>query len=128
MYHFESLIETGTFRFANLLLKEIDNAPVLEINSSEMTEEETSLFHQDVSGGDDYFDILHGFVHEKLSARNPAPIVRFADGEYAFYAKDLHCNGLYQQAESVKAIKKAMPLHLKALRVLSQIGKLAPLI
>jgi hypothetical protein len=128
MCHLESLIETETFRFDDLLLKGIDNAPVLEINSPEMAEEETSLFHRDVSGGDDYFDILHGFVQEKLSAKNPAPIVRFADGEFAFYAKDLHCNGLYQQAESVKAIKKAMPSHLEALAVLSQIGKLAPLI
>lgn len=127
-YHLESLIETETFRFDGLLLKGIDNTPVLGINSPEMAEEETSLFHRDVLGGDEYFDILKGFVEEKLSARNPAPIVRFADGEYAFYAKDLHCNGLYQQAESVKAIKKAMPLHLEALGVLSHIGKLAPLI
>jgi len=128
IYHLNQLIEDGIFRFANLLLKEIDNEPVLEINSPEMAEQETCLFHRDVSLGDHYFEILHSFVRESLSSGNPAPIVRFADGEYAFYANDLHCNGLYQQGESVEAIKKSLPQHIDALRVLSHTGKLAPLI
>jgi len=127
-YYLNRLIKDETFRFANLLLKDIDNYPVLEINSPEMAEQETCLFYRDVSVGDQYFEILHTFVRETLFSGNPAPIVRFADGEYAFYANDLHCNGLYQQAESVEAIKKAIPLHIEALRVLSHTGKLAPLI
>jgi hypothetical protein len=56
------------------------------------------------------------------------PIVRFADGEYTFYNKDLSCNGLYNQAESVKAIKKIMPLHIGALKTLATQGRIAPLI
>ncbi len=127
-YRLEHLINTGTFHFADLLLKGIDNTPVLEVNRPELVEEETGLFYRGVLRGDDYFEILHRFVHERLSTRNPAPIVRFADGEYAFYAHDLRCNGLYEQAESVDAIKKAIPLHIKALGVLGQTGKLAPLI
>ena len=126
--HLNQLIGDGVFRFANLLLKEIDNKPVLEINAPEMAEQETCLFHRDVSLGDHYFEILHSFVRERLSSGNPAPIVRFADGEYAFYANDLHCNGLYQQGESVETIKKSLPQHIDALRVLSHSGKLAPLI
>ena len=127
-YHLNQLIEKGRFRFADLLLKDIDNKPVLEINSPEMAEQQRCLFYRDVSAGDEYFEILHSFVLEALSSVNPAPIVRFADGEYAFYANDLHCNGLYQQAESVEAIKSSLPLHIEALRALSRNGKLAPLI
>lgn len=127
-YRLEHLINLGTFHFANLLLKGIDNAPVLEMNGSRMVEEETILFYRDVSHGDDYFESLHSFVQERLSTGKPAPIVRFADGEYAFYTSDLHCNGLYQQAESVEAIKEVIPSHVEALGVLSQVGKLAPLI
>lgn len=124
----DRLIADGSFRFFDLKINEIDNAPVLKINQTEMAQEETCLFHRDVSSGDQYFQILHNFLSERLSHRNSAPIVRFADGEYSFYARDLHCNGLYQQAESVKAIQKALPEHIDALRVLSQIGKMAPLI
>ncbi len=128
IYHLNQLIEDGRFRFADLLLKDVNNNPILEINSPEMAEQETCLFYRDVSVGDQYFEILHTFVRETLFSGNPAPIVRFADGEYAFYANDLHCNGLYQQAESVEAIKKSIPLHIEALRVLSHTGKLAALI
>ncbi len=128
IYHLNRLIKDETFRFANLLLKDIDNKPVLAINNPDVAEQQTSLFHKDISCGDDYFATLHDLVHEALSSGNAAPIVRFADGEYAFYAYDLNCNGLYQQAESVEAIKKALPQHINALRVLSHTGKLAPLI
>ncbi|MBU0574867.1 MAG: hypothetical protein KJ704_01300, partial [Proteobacteria bacterium] len=38
------------------------------------------------------------------------------------------CNGLYRQAESVGAIRRAMPLHIDALRRLAAGGKMAPLI
>jgi hypothetical protein len=126
--HLNRLIKDGIFRFSDLRLIGIDNTPVLEINRPEMAQEETCLFHRDVSLGDQYFQILHSFVLERLSSRDPAPVVRFADGEYAFYANDLHCNGLYQQAESVRAIKKALPQHIDALRTLSRAGKIAPLI
>lgn len=81
-----------------------------------------------MSCGDDYFEVLHNFVYETLSTGNVAPVVRFADGEYSFYRNSMHCNGLYQQAESVEVIKKAMPMHLEALRILSQTGILAPVI
>jgi hypothetical protein len=63
-----------------------------------------------------------------VADRQAMPVVRFADGEYAFYNQDLHCNGLYQQAESVGAIQKAMPLHRDALQYLSVTGIMTPLI
>jgi len=124
----DRLIESCEFRFDKLTLKDIDNSFVLKLNRPKTKEEEITLFHRDVSCGDDYFEILHNFIHKSLISGNAAPVVRFADGEYAFYSKDLHCNGLYQQAESVKAIRKAIPLHLKALKILNRSGKYAPLI
>ena len=127
-YYLDRLIEDHEFRFDQLFLSDIDNAPVKKFHGSEMETVETNLFHRDVLCGDDYFEILDNFVSEGLSRKNPAPVVRFADGEYAFYAKSMKCNGLYQQAESVDAIKKAIPIHLKALRYLNRSGKIAPVV
>lgn len=122
------IIPGREFRFDRLVLEGIDNSSVVRRCGCEILEEESCLFHQDMSCGDDYFKGLHSFVYDALCGRNAAPVVRFADGEYAFYAYSLHCNGLYQQAESVEAIKEVMPTHLKALKVLNQSGKFAPLI
>jgi hypothetical protein len=128
IYHFDQLIERREFRFDRLVLKGIDNTPVKRMFGSEMTEQEASLFHQDISSGDEYFEILQNFIYESMLKKKPAPVVRIADGEYAFYEFSLECNGLYQQAESVQAIKDIMPAHIEALRTLSRSGKLAPLI
>jgi hypothetical protein len=122
------LLENGKFRFERLLLKDIDNLPVIKINAPDIVDQETCLFHRDVPTGDDYFRILHLAISRGLSERRATPVVRFADGEYAFYEYDLSCNGLYQQAESVRAIREAMPSHIDALRILASSGMLAPLI
>jgi hypothetical protein len=127
-FYLNRLIESREFRFDRLELEGIDNSPAISDYGSEMIEQETCLFHRDVSSGEDYFEMLHTFIGKGLSEGNAAPVVRFADGEYAFYADSLDCNGLYQQAESVDAIKKIMPIHIEALKILSQKGKLAPLI
>jgi hypothetical protein len=122
------LLENGKFRFERLLLKDIDNLPVIKINAPDIVDQETCLFHRDVPTGDDYFRILHLAISRGLSERRATPVVRFADGEYAFYEYDLSCNGLYQQAESVRAIREAMPSHIDALGILASSGILAPLI
>lgn len=127
-YYLDSLRDSKEFRFDRLVMKGIDNAPVKKFYKSEMIDVEYCLFHREVVSGDEYFEILHNFICEKLSVGNAAPVVRFADGEYAFYAYSLKCNGLYQQAESVETIKKAMPIHVKALKLLTQGGKLAPVV
>ncbi len=127
-YYLDQLIKSREFRFDQLFLRDIDNAPVKRSHGSEMGAIETNLFHRDVLCGDDYIEILESYVSEGLSKKKPTPVVRFADGEYAFYAKSMKCNGLYQQAESVEAIKKAMPIHVKALRDLNQSGKIAPVV
>jgi hypothetical protein len=124
----DNLLNTGAFRFERLVLKDIDNAPVIMINAPDIVDQETALFHRDVHTGDDYFMILHDAIIRGLSERKAVPVVRFADGEYAYYKYDLSCNGLYQQAESVRAIKEAMPSHVIALKKLAQAGKLAPLV
>ena len=127
-YYIDHLVESGEFRFDKLEIKGIDNIPVKKFHNFELIEEEICLFHRDITSGDDYFEILHRFICEALSDRKAAPVVRFADGEYAFYSKNLQCNGLYRQAESVRAINEAMPLHIKTLKVLAESGKIAPLI
>jgi len=126
--YLERLISSQTFRFDKLALNGIDNTPIFKVNVPEIIEQEICLFHKDISDGDDYFKILHNFIKSGLSTRRASPVVRFADGEYAFYENDLSCNGLYQQAESVEAIKESMMLHIEALKVLAKSGKITPLI
>jgi len=126
--HLEQLIKNQTFRFERLILKGIDNSPVFKFHSSKISDQETCFFHWDTSHGDDYFEILHNFIKKGLKNGRMSPVVRFADGEYAFYENNLSCNGLYQQAESVEAIKKSMPLHIEALKVLAESGKITALI
>ncbi len=122
------MLESGEFRFARLDLPEIDNEPVIRVNVPEIVEQETCLFHRSVAEGVDYLELLHNLWSGAWTERRPAPVVRFADGEYAFYKLTLGCNGLYRQAESVEAIRKAMPLHIDAFRRLTASGKMAPLI
>ena len=127
-YYLDRLIEDHEFRFDVLEITGVDNIPVKKIHGSQISDQEISLFHRDVLCGDDYLEALHNFVYEGMSKKKPAPVVRFADGEYAFYAYSMHCNGLYQQAESVEAIKNSMGEHVKSLDYLDRMGKLAPLI
>ena len=122
------LLDSRQFHFTRLVLTDIDNRPILEINKPEMTDEEICLFHRDVSSGDVYLERLHETIRQGMTRHQALPVVRFADGEYAFYNYDLSCNGLYRQAESVDAIKNAMPSHIAALKTLALSGKLAPLI
>jgi hypothetical protein len=126
--YLDRLISNQTFRFDKLALNGIDNTPIFKVNVPEIIEQEICLFHRDISDGDGCFEILHKFIKSGLSTRRATPVVRFADGEYAFYQNSLHCNGLYQQAESVGSIKKAMSTHIKALKILTESGKIAPLI
>lgn len=126
--YFDQFIESEEYRFDKLVIQGVDNEPVKKFHKSDMNEVEYCLFHKDIVSGDEYFNILGEFVDKGVNKRQAAPIVRFADGEYAFYANSLKCNGLYQQAESVDAIKNAMPSHIEALRYLHQNGKLAPVI
>lgn len=122
------MIYSSAFRFDKLVLDGIDNTPIFKINVPEIIEQEICLFHRDISDGDGYFEMLHNFITRGISARMATPVVRFADGEYVFYDYSLRCNGLYQQAESVESIKKAMPMHIEALKILSVSGKFASLI
>ena len=121
-------IDEGEFRFARFDLPDMDNDPVVKVYGSEILAEETCLFHCSVNSGTDYLERLHDFVRRGMNEKLPAPVVRFADGEYAFYGGNLGCNGLYRQAESVEAIRKAMPMHNDAIRILVAQGKMAPLI
>lgn len=122
------LLDDGEFRLSRLDLPDIDNEPVIRVNVPGIVEQETCLFHHSVAEGVDYLDLLHNFVERGMTERRPAPVIRFADGEYAFYQFTLGCNGLYRQAESVAAIRKAMPLHIDAFKRLTGSGKMAPLI
>jgi hypothetical protein len=126
--YLQELTGSGKFGFARLELSGIDNEPVLRVNAPAMLEEETCLFHRSIQTGNDYLALLHEYVRNGLLERKSAPVVRFADGEYAFYHHTLGCNGLYRQAESVEAIRHAMPMHIDAFRRLAVGGKMAPLV
>jgi len=124
----DPILAGGEFIFRKLSISGVDNSSVLDLNSPRMAEEETCLFHRDIPAGDEYYRLLHASLEDSMSRRKPFPVVRFADGEYAFYGYSLHCNGLYRQAESVREIKDAMQMHAEAMRDLVRLGKIAPLI
>ncbi len=124
----EHVPENSDFLFKRLSIPGIDNRPVYEAFGPHLQEEETCLFHKDIESGQAYLELLHGAAAAALAARRPLPVVRFADGEYAFYNRSLACNGLYRQAESVGAISASFPLHAERLRHLAGNGFLAPLI
>jgi hypothetical protein len=126
--YLNKLLAGGEFHFANLEVQSIDNAPIYDLFGRTMSDQECCLFHRDVPSGDDYMGLLHENLNRALNQRKSLPIVRFADGEYAYYSLDLHCNGLYQQAESIAAIQKMMPHHTEALKKVASTGFLAPLV
>jgi hypothetical protein len=122
------LTEGEAFRFDRLVITDINNEPVLKLNNPAMAGEEICLLHRDIPSGDDYVSLLGSALSRGVTEHRELPVVRFADGEYAFYANTLGCNGLYEQAESAAAIKRALPSHIAALQRLSTSGILAPLI
>src|SRR4030067_3147357 len=111
----EHLLGDNHFRFARLAIEGIDNEPVFEKNAPGQREEEICLFHKSVPSGDAYMVLLAERIEAGMKKYSAPPVLRFADGEYAFYSGSLKCNGLYRQAESVAAIKAAFPAHVEAL-------------
>lgn len=121
-------LRDGGFRFSHLAVSGIDNEPVLANNAPGQREEEICLFHKSVTSGDAYVMRLADRIETAVKNRTSLPVVRFADGEYAFYDGSLRCNGLYHQAESVAAINAAIPGHIKDIQYVSEYGVLAALI
>lgn len=126
--HLDRLLAQDGFAFAPLQIEGIDNGPVIRRFGQQMAREETCLMHRDAAGGDGYLQRLHTFIEARLSSPRPGPVVRFADGEYAFYRGSLDCNGLYRQADSKAGIRRAIPFHVAALKTLVDQGLAAPLI
>jgi hypothetical protein len=122
------MLSEGEFQLERLVISGIDNEPVLAMNAPCQREEEIALFQKDVPSGDAYLQLLASRVKSAIESRSPLPVVRFADGEYEFYKGTLKCNGLYRQAESTAAIRKAIPAHIDALCYASLQGILAPLV
>jgi hypothetical protein len=125
--YLEELIQNRQFRFNYLSIKDIDNEAVARIFSRDILAEEYCLFSNKIYDGNEYIEIIHKQIIESLKNRRALPVVRFADGEYAFYRLTLGCNGLYMQSESVETIKNVMPLHIKAMKYLMNNGFFAPL-
>jgi len=122
------LIDIQDFRFDRLKFDSIDNSSIFQRKGADLIQQEFCLFHHEVKTGKDYFAMFHNRIKESMEKRMPLPCVRFADGEYAFYRESLSCNGLYKQAESGRAIKAAMPMHIEGIRELTETGIMAPLI
>lgn len=122
------LVNGEDYRFGQLAIEGIDNSPVFALYGEGLKTEEVCLFHKSVPSGDAYVARLGDRIEAAMKGGSPLPVVRFADGEYAFYSGSLKCNGLYHQAESAAAIKAAFPAHAEAMRYLAESGVLAPLI
>jgi hypothetical protein len=122
------LEELPGFRFDALTVTGIDNSRAVWRFGAGIREQEICLFHERTASGDDYVTMLGERVLCGMRERRGMPVVRFADGEYAFYRGSLRCNGLYEQAESVEAIRKAIPAHAEDLRYVAETGILAPLV
>lgn len=125
---FEKWMGDNGFHWKKLIITGVDNMSVLAANNPAMAAEEICLFCRRRQDGDDYLNMLNVRIAEAVAKRQALPVVRFADGEYAFYQESLKCNGLYEQAESVRHIRQALPLHVEALRKLARLGIIAPLI
>jgi hypothetical protein len=123
-----NFVDSEKFHFAHLAIDGIDNEPVFARNAPGQREEEVCLFNKSVATGDEYLAMLAEKIESGINNHSSFPVVRFADGEYEFYNGSLKCNGLYQQAESVTAIKDAFPSHADSLRYLASSGVLAPLV
>lgn len=126
--YLETLIRSGEFRFDKLAIRGIDNSRVIELFGPEMSAQETCLFYKSMTDGNGYVEMLHLRISNGMNSRIGTPVVRFADGEYAFYELSLKCNGLYRQAESVEAIRSALPAHVRDLKYVAEMGIHAPLV
>ncbi len=126
--YLEDLIWSRQFRFHHLAVNGIDNEAVARMFSHAILREEFCLFSNTIANGDEYFRLFHERLIGAMQNKRPLPVVRFADGEYAFYRYTLGCNGLYKQAESIDAIRKTMPQHTAALAYVAGNGFVAPLI
>ena len=124
----ERLTGSPRFRFDALEVTGIDNTSVVERFGPGIREQETCLLHEEAPSGDACVAMLSERVRKGMLERKGTPVVRFADGEYAFYAGSLRCNGLYAQAESPDAIRSAIPSHAEDLRYVAGTGILAPLV
>lgn len=124
----ERLTGTTRFRFDTLTVTGIDNSRAVGRFGAGIREQEVCLFHEGTTSGDEYVTMLGEQVLCGMRERRGMPFVRFADGEYAFYGLSLGCNGLYEQAESVEAIRRAIPAHAEDLRYVAGTGLLAPLV
>ncbi len=121
------LMATCGFRFETLRMRGIDNEPVFALNHPVLREQQECLVAPDACSGDAAVDRL-GKIVTRAIGRQSLPVIRFADGEYLFYMQSMRCNGLYQQAESIEAIRTALPSHYEAMRQVAAHGILAPLI
>ena len=90
--------------------------------------ETISLVHSSRTSLRANIQYLHERIITAMAIREALPIVRFADGEYAFYSLSLACNGLYRQARSRQEIQAVMEKHLQALEYVQRNGFMAPLI
>lgn len=123
----ERLMNMG-FVLRDLSHPEINNELVLKGRPRGMALEIESMTHRSREKMSTVLEFIDQQVARSLVEKSPLPLVRFADGEYSFYARSLACNGLYLQAESVEAIDDALPRHAKAMGTLSKKGLVAPLI
>ena len=93
-----------------------------------LARETISLVHSSRTSLQANVQYLHERILAAMAMREALPIIRFADGEYAFYSLSLACNGLYKQARSRQEIQAVLAKHIHALEYVQAKGFIAPLI
>ena len=118
---------SGGFCFRSIDDERLANQRIIS-QRPKLARETISLVHSSRTSLQANIQYLHERVLAAMAMREALPIVRFADGEYAFYSLSLACNGLYKQARSRQEIQAVLVKHLQALEYVQANGFVAPLI
>jgi hypothetical protein len=118
---------SGGFCFRSIDDERLANQKIIS-QRPKLARETISLVHSSRTSLQANIQYLHERILAAMAMREALPIVRFADGEYAFYSLSLACNGLYKQARSRQEIQAVLANHIHALKYVQTNGFMAPLI
>lgn len=118
---------SGGFCFRSIDDERLANQKIISLRPK-LARETVSLVHSSRTSLQANIQYLHERILAATATREALPIVRFADGEYAFYSLSLACNGLYKQARSRQEIQAVLSKHRQALEYVQSNGVMAPLI
>ncbi len=118
---------SGGFYFRSIDDERLANQKLIS-QRPKLVRETISLVHSSRTSLQANIQYLHERILAAMAMQKSLPIVRFADGEYAFYSLSLACNGLYKQAQSQQEIQAVLANHIHALKYVQTNGFMAPLV